>query len=144
MDTGLPKLFAAARPCSKLQIDCIGKQPWPLLDALTGQSRERPRYEAEADLHLLNILVADTMVSKSREVMLSASMMASETHRIQPVAPVCQSLISPGAQPLCLAKGPKIPNPGQHRPLSFSDIHRISSIKLQAQTLSPAKSQSSF
>lgn len=109
-----------------------------LLNALTGQSEERPRHEAQADLHRLNILAADTMVSKSREVMLSASIMASETHRIQPVAPVCQSLISPGAQPLCLAKGPRIPNPGQHRPLSFSDIHRMSSIKLQAQTLSPA------
>lgn len=47
--------------------------------------------------HLLHF--AEEMTSSDRLVRLSPSMMARETQRIHPVAPVFQSLIGPGAQP---------------------------------------------
>ena len=43
--------------------------------------------------------------------MLSPSMIAKLTHRIQPVAPVSQSVIAPGAHPRARAYGPNIPKP---------------------------------
>lgn len=58
-----------------------------------------------------NLLVMDTEQSITRDEILSASMMASDTHSIHPVAPVSQSVISPGAHFRCLAKGPNTPYP---------------------------------
>ena len=52
--------------------------------------------------------------SSEREVRLSPSMIARETHSTQPVAPVFQSPIGPGAHPLYRAKGPRIPYPANH------------------------------
>lgn len=52
----------------------------------------------------------DVPMRMESEVMESPSMMASETHRIQPAAPDCFSM-GPGAQPLCLAAGPSQAQP---------------------------------
>lgn len=52
--------------------------------------------------------------SREREVRLSPSMIARETHSTQPVAPVFQSPMGPGAHPLYRAKGPRIPYPDNH------------------------------
>lgn len=57
-------------------------------------------------LHLVEV-----MTKSDRLVRLSPSMMARETHRIHPVAPVFQSIISPGAHPFARAYGPRMPYP---------------------------------
>lgn len=46
-----------------------------------------------------------------REMMLSLSMMARLTQTIQPRLPVTQSFTGPGAQPLCFARGERMPQP---------------------------------
>lgn len=57
-------------------------------------------------LHLV-----EEMTSSDRLVRLSPSMMARDTQRIHPVAPVFQSIIAPGAHPLARAYGPSMPYP---------------------------------
>lgn len=49
--------------------------------------------------------------SQPRLTMESASMMASETHTIHPLLPVCQSPTGPVAQPRDLANGDRTPQP---------------------------------
>lgn len=53
--------------------------------------------------------VMEEMESRVREVTLSPSMMARDTHSTQPAAPVSQSLMGPGAQPCARAYGPSSP-----------------------------------
>ena len=53
-----------------------------------------------------------------REVIESPSIMARDTHRIQPAAPDCFPM-GPGAHPLCLAAGPSQAQPARRLKTQF-------------------------
>ena len=78
-------------------------------------NRSGPAWTAKKYLLKASAFRAVDTHSSASEVKLSASMMAKEIHRIQPVAPSCQSPISPGAQPFDRARGPRIPYPADCR-----------------------------
>ena len=60
------------------------------------------------------ILQVDVHMRMERDVRESPSMIAKETHNIQPAAPVCL-VIGPGAHPFCLAAGPSQAHPNHTR-----------------------------
>lgn len=62
-----------------------------------------------AHLACCHCLCREVTMSHDNDVTLSPSMMASDTHNTQPAAPVCQSVMGPGAQPRARATGPRIP-----------------------------------
>lgn len=77
--------------------------------------------------HFLNWTALRTVEKHriAREVRLSASIMANEIHRIHPVAPVCQSVIAPGAHPFDLARGPRIAYPTRRNLFKQNSLHTV-------------------
>jgi hypothetical protein len=65
----------------------------------------RGRVNCRSNAHLLQE-AAEEMMRSERLVRLSPSMMARETQRIHPVAPLRKSPTGPGAQPRARASGP--------------------------------------